>query len=63
VKARISLLDRNHKVLYQNSNYIFRQQYETTQDLATFVQEDPAAVQRLSRDFAQAVVSDILESF
>src|ERR1700734_3470523 len=63
VKARISLLDRIHKVLYQNSTYIFRQQYETTQDLATFVQEDPAAVQRLSRDFAQAVVSDILESF
>jgi outer membrane lipopolysaccharide assembly protein LptE/RlpB len=63
VKARITLTDRNHKVLYQNANYLFRQQYETTQDLVTFVQEDPAAVQRLSRDFAQAVVSDILESF
>jgi outer membrane lipopolysaccharide assembly protein LptE/RlpB len=63
VKARIVLTDRNHKTLYQNSNYLFRQQYETTQDLVTFVQEDPAAVQRLSRDFAQAVVSDILESF
>ena len=63
VKARIVLTDRNHKTLYQNSNYLFRQQYETTEDLVTFVQEDPAAVQRLSRDFAQAVVSDILESF
>jgi outer membrane lipopolysaccharide assembly protein LptE/RlpB len=63
VKARIVLLDRNHKTLYQNSNYLFRQQYETTQDLVTFIQEDPAAAQRLSRDFAQAVVSDILESF
>lgn len=63
VKARIVLTDRNHKTLYQNSNYLFRQQYETTQDLASFIQEDPAAAQRLSRDFAQAVVSDILESF
>jgi outer membrane lipopolysaccharide assembly protein LptE/RlpB len=63
VKARITLSDRNHKTLYQNPNYLFRQQYETTQDLASFIQEDPAAVQRLSRDFAQAVVSDILESF
>ena len=63
VKARIVLTDRNHKTLYQNSNYVFRQQYETTQDLASFIQEDPAAVQRLSRDFAQSVVSDILESF
>jgi hypothetical protein len=63
VKARIVLTDHNHKTIYQNPNYLFRQQYETTQDLASFVQEDPAAVQRLSRDFAQAVVSDILESF
>ena len=63
VRARIVLTDRNHKILYQNPNYLFRQQYETTQDLVTFIQEDPAAVQRLSRDFAQAVVSDILESF
>jgi len=63
VKARILLTDRNHKTLYKNSNYLFRQQYETTQDLVSFIQEDPAALQRLSRDFAQAVVSDILESF
>jgi outer membrane lipopolysaccharide assembly protein LptE/RlpB len=63
VKARILLTDRNHKTLYKNSNYLFRQQYETTQDLVSFIQEDPAAQQRLSRDFAQAVVSDILESF
>jgi outer membrane lipopolysaccharide assembly protein LptE/RlpB len=63
VRARILLTDRNHKTLYQNSNYLFRQQYETTQDLVTFIQEDTAANQRLSRDFAHAVVSDILESF
>ena len=55
--------DRNHKILYQNSSYLFRQQYETTQDLVSFIQEDPAAVQRISQDFARAVVSDILESF
>jgi outer membrane lipopolysaccharide assembly protein LptE/RlpB len=63
VKARVKILDRNGKVLYENPSYLFRQQYETTQDLASFIQEDSPAVQRLSRDFAQAVVSDILESF
>ncbi len=63
IKARVVLTDRNSKTLYQNGNYLFRQQYETTQDLPSFIQEDPAALQRLSRDFAQAVVSDILESF
>jgi outer membrane lipopolysaccharide assembly protein LptE/RlpB len=63
IRARVVLTDRNHKILYKNSSYLFRQQYETTQDLVSFIQEDPAATQRLSRDFAQAVVSDILESF
>ena len=63
IKARVKLVDRNGNVLYQNSTYLFRQQYETTQDLVTFIQEDSPAVQRLARDFAQAMVSDILESF
>jgi outer membrane lipopolysaccharide assembly protein LptE/RlpB len=63
IKARVQLVDRNGKTLYQNTTYLFRQQYETTEDLVTFIQEDSAAVQRLSRDFARSVVSDILESF
>ena len=63
IRARVVMTDRNHKVLFQNSSYLFRQQYETTEDLVTFILEDPAAVDRLSRDFAHAVVSDILESF
>lgn len=63
IRARVVLTDRNKKILYQNSTYLFRQQYETTEDLVTFIQEDPSAIDRLSHDFAQAVVSDILESF
>ncbi len=63
IKAKVTVVDRNSKVLYQNSDYTFRQQFETTADLTSFIQENPAAVHRLSRDFAQALVSDILESF
>jgi outer membrane lipopolysaccharide assembly protein LptE/RlpB len=63
INASVTLLDRDKRVLYENKTYTFRQQYQTTQDLVSFIQEDPAAVQRLSRDFAQALVSDILESF
>jgi outer membrane lipopolysaccharide assembly protein LptE/RlpB len=63
ISARVSVTDRDHRVLYQNDHYSFRQQYETTQDLTSFIQEDPAAVRRLSRDFAQSLVSDILDSF
>ncbi len=63
VGARVTVTDKNNRTLYQNNGYVFRQQYQTTQDLVSFVQEDPAAVQRLSRDFAQSLVSDILNSF
>jgi outer membrane lipopolysaccharide assembly protein LptE/RlpB len=63
IRAKVLLTDRNRKVLYRNSSYLFRQQYETSEDLVTFIQEDPSAIDRLSHDFAQAVVSDILESF
>jgi outer membrane lipopolysaccharide assembly protein LptE/RlpB len=63
IDARVSVTDRDNRVIYENKGYEFRQQYQTTMDLTSFIQEDPAAVQRLSRDFAQALVSDILESF
>jgi outer membrane lipopolysaccharide assembly protein LptE/RlpB len=63
ITAAVHVNDRNGRLLYQNDHYIFRQQYETTTDLTTFIQEDPAAVSRVSRDFAQALVSDMLESF
>jgi outer membrane lipopolysaccharide assembly protein LptE/RlpB len=59
----VTLTARNGKVLYENPNYIFRQQYQATTDLADFIQENPAALQRLSRDFARALVADVLEGF
>ncbi len=63
ITASITLTGRNHKVLYRNDSYRFRQQYEETQNLASFIQEDPAAERRLANDFASSAVSDILESF
>jgi outer membrane lipopolysaccharide assembly protein LptE/RlpB len=63
ITAAVTVTDRQHRVLYENKNYIFRQQYQSTSDLPSFLQEDPAAVARLSRDFAHTLVSDVLESF
>jgi len=61
--AAVTLKARDGHILYQNNNYVFRQEYQATTDLATFLDESPAAVQRLSRDFARALVADVLESF
>jgi outer membrane lipopolysaccharide assembly protein LptE/RlpB len=61
--ASVLLTDRDGRVLYRHDGYTFHQQYEATLDLATFVQEDSPAMERLSRDFARSLVSDMLESF
>ncbi len=59
--ASVTLTGRDGKVLYENKNYTFRQQYQSTTNLATFFDESPAAEERLSRDFARALVADVLE--
>ena len=59
----VTLNSRDGKVLYENKNYVFRQQYQSTTDLPTFLQENPAAVERLSREFARQLVADVLEGF
>jgi outer membrane lipopolysaccharide assembly protein LptE/RlpB len=63
IVASVTLKARDGRILYQNNNYVFRQQYQATTDLPTFLDESPAAVERLSRDFAHALVADVLESF
>jgi hypothetical protein len=61
IVASVTLTDRTGKTLFENKNYIFREQYQSTTDLPTFLDESPAAIERLSRDFARALVGDVLE--
>ena len=63
INTKLELVGRHGKVIWQNPSYLFRQQYEQIQDLASFIQEDSAATRRLAREFASAAVADILESF
>jgi|ERR1035437_120610 outer membrane lipopolysaccharide assembly protein LptE/RlpB len=61
--ASVTLTERDGRTLYQNKNYVFRQQYQSTTDLPSFFQENPAAVERMSREFAHGLVADLLEGF
>jgi len=63
VSMRVSLVDRDGKILFQNPSYVFREQYQVSQELSSFFEEDSPAMGRLSRDFAQTLVSNILEGF
>jgi hypothetical protein len=50
-------------MLYKNDAFAWKEQYQSTQDLSGFVQEDGYAVRRMAKDFAEALVSDMTESF
>jgi len=63
VSMKVTLTDLRGKVLYQNPAYLFREQYEVSQDLTSFFEEDSPAFRRLSQDFARTLVSNILEGF
>jgi outer membrane lipopolysaccharide assembly protein LptE/RlpB len=63
VVVSVTLTGRDGTILYENKNYVFRQQYQSTANLPTFFQENPAAAERLSREFARQLVADVLEGF
>jgi hypothetical protein len=63
VVLRISMVDRRGHVLFENSNYTFREQYQVAREVTSFFDEETPALQRMSRDFAKTLVSDILEGF
>lgn len=63
ITASVVLTGPGGEVLYRNDHFLFRSQYQETADLSSFVQEDSPAVERMARDFAQSLVSDLLESF
>ncbi len=63
IVVAVKLTERDGKILYQNDNYVYREQFQSTDDLPTFLREDPAAVQRLSRNFARQLVDDVLVGF
>jgi outer membrane lipopolysaccharide assembly protein LptE/RlpB len=63
ITAKVILTAHNGRVLYRNDSILYREQYQSTQDLSGFIQEDGYAVKRIAREFSHAIVSDMLESF
>ena len=63
VTMKVSLTDRSGHVLFENPNYTFREQYQVAREIASFFDEETPALQRMARDFARTLVSDILEAY
>jgi outer membrane lipopolysaccharide assembly protein LptE/RlpB len=63
VTMKVSLTDPQGRVMFENPNYIFREQYQVSREISSFFEEEGPALERLARDFAQRLVSDILEAY
>jgi hypothetical protein len=64
VTADVKLEDlHSHKILFANSHYLFREEYQVSESPSALFEEDKPALERLSRDLARSLVTDILENF
>jgi outer membrane lipopolysaccharide assembly protein LptE/RlpB len=63
VNMKVSLVDRAGKVIFEDPNYTFREQYQVSRDIASFLDEESPALARLSRDLARTLVADVLEAY
>ncbi len=63
VNMRVVLTAKDGRVLYENSNYTYREQYQVSRELSSFFEEQSPAVQRLAQDFARTLVSNVLEMY
>ncbi len=64
VRMRVELRDqKTRKLLFENQNFVFREEFEISQQATQFFPEEGPALDRLSMDFSRSLVSTILESF
>ena len=64
VTADVKLEDvHTHRLLFSNSNYVYRDEYQVSESPSALFEEDRPALERLSRDLARTLVTDIIENF
>jgi hypothetical protein len=64
VRMRVLMKDTTtHKLLFENSNFYFREEFEISRGSKEFFPEEGPAMDRLAREFSRTLVSSILEAF
>jgi hypothetical protein len=63
VGAKASLVSKSGKTLWDNPNYMYREQYQVSRDVASFFDESNPAFLRVANEFAKSLVSNILEAY
>ena len=64
VRMRIALKNLStQKLLFENNNFYFREEFEISRDFREFFPEEGPALDRLAKEVSRTLVSTILESF
>jgi lipopolysaccharide assembly LptE-like protein len=64
VKCEVTLEERETgKILYHSDNFLFRNQYEISTDVKSFLEEQDPALDRLAQDFAARLVAAVTENY
>ena len=63
IEAAVTVRDQTeNKVLYDNQNFVFRGEYEFASDPRSFYNEEDPAILRMSRNFAESIVSTLINA-
>lgn len=64
VHTKVQLFDnKTQKPVYHLDDMVFRQEYQISTDVNSFFEEQDPALERMSRDFASKLVSNVVENF
>ena len=63
IAMKVSLVSKSGKVLWDNPNYLYREQYQVSRDVASFFDESNPAFLRIANQFAKSLVSNIVEAY
>ena len=64
VHAKVALVgNHTQKPVYENADMVFRQEYQISSDVNSFFEQQDPALERMSRDLASHIVSNVLENF
>ncbi len=64
VRIRVLLKEvATQKLLFENTNFVFREEFEISRSSGEFFPEEGPAMDRLAHEFSRTLVSSILESF
>jgi Lipopolysaccharide-assembly len=63
VGIKVSLVSSKGRVLWDNPNLLYRDQYQIANNGKNFFEEESPALDRMASNFSQTLVSDMLETY